>query len=118
MLAACNLLEGGIAVLDDVFHSNWFGVTEGMFQYMGNAVEPNQLFPFLYCDGKMFFTNDIAYHAKYYKALKGESRFESIMHTDAVLWGGSSEFLMNDVNFLRCKRGDANVKDIWTSMIY
>mmetsp|Transcript_7647 Transcript_7647/g.11234 ORF Transcript_7647/g.11234 Transcript_7647/m.11234 type:complete len:369 (-) Transcript_7647:50-1156(-) len=118
MLAACNLLEGGIAVLDDTFHSNWFGVTEGMIQYMTTAVEPHQLYPFLYCDGKMFFTNDRTYHTRYYDALMDESLLKPILHTDALKWGGSSEFVMNGVNFLRCKREDVDVKKIWNSLIY
>lgn len=113
MLAACNLLEGGIVALDDIFHLDWFGVTEGMDQYMTTAVEPHQLYPFLFCEGKMFFTNDRAYHKRYYDALMDDPLLKPIMYADAL-----KRFKLNGVNFLRCEREDADVKEIWTSFVY
>ncbi|EEC44291.1 predicted protein [Phaeodactylum tricornutum CCAP 1055/1] len=120
-IASCNLLIGGIIVLDDVLHPHWLGVTEGIFNYFhemkGNSRQ--QLYPFLLCNGKLFLTNDLASHGKYYNSLKNNPVVNMFLATDATMWGGSSMFLMNEAEFLFCHSPESfNAHDVWASLVY
>jgi hypothetical protein len=51
-IAFCNLLQGGIVVLDDIFHPHWVGVTEGLFDYFLLGLSRVTCFPFYFVMAK------------------------------------------------------------------
>lgn len=118
-LAFCNLLAGGIVILDDFFHSVWPGVTEGLFQFIGAGPEP-EVYPFLSCENKLFLTNDKAAHDIYYRRLlETAGPFVSMYAHEKER--GKLKFEMNGVNYLRCKRGnftDDDVRSLWKDLSY
>ena len=87
-LTFCNLVPGGIVVLDDWFHPHWPGVVEGFYQFVtldspriGTTTTTGRqnkqdrtkkdrrdgdiavgddigIYPFLLCEGKLYVTND------------------------------------------------------------
>lgn len=119
LLSTCNLLQGGVVVIDDLYHPHWHGVTEGMHQFFSSMTEPYDLYPFLHCEQKLFMTNDREKHGKYYEALAKDARFTSFLIPHARKYGGSTEFLMNGVPFLQCDgRGDVDVASLWTAEAY
>jgi hypothetical protein len=118
-LAFCNLLAGGIVILDDFFHSVWPGVTEGLFQFMAMGPEP-QVYPFLSCENKLFLTNDKASHDVYYRRLLETAGPYVSMYAHEKL-RGKLKFEMNGVNYLRCKRGnstDDDIHSLWKDLSY
>jgi hypothetical protein len=118
-LAFCNLLAGGIVLLDDFFHSTWPGVTEGLFQFMAMGPEP-QVYPFLSCENKLFLTNDKASHDVYYRHLLDTAgSFVTMFAHEKER--GKLKFEMNGVNYLRCKRGnmtDDDIHTLWKDLSY
>lgn len=118
-LAFCNLLAGGIVILDDFFHSAWAGVTEGLFQFMAMGPEP-QVYPFLSCENKLFLTNDKAAHDVYYHRLLNTAGPFVSMYAHEKL-RGKLKYEMNGVNYLKCKRGnltDDDIHSLWKDMAY
>jgi len=118
LISSCNLLKGGVVTLDDLFHPHWVGVTEGLFTFFNTMVEPLQLYPFLICENKIFMTNDLDYHKKYYDLLASDEHLASALFRDATHVGGSNEFIMNGVPFLQCFRYDLDVAEVWASSVY
>jgi hypothetical protein len=118
-LAFCNLLVGGIVMLDDFFHSTWPGVTEGLFQFMAIGPEP-QVYPFLSCENKLFLTNDKASHNVYYRHLL-ETVGPLVSMYAHEKERGKLKYEMNGVNYLRCKRGnmtDDAIHSLWKDLSY
>jgi hypothetical protein len=118
-LAFCNLLAGGIVILDDFFHSVWPGVTEGVFQFMSMGPEP-EVYPFLSCENKLFLTNDKASHDLYYNRLLETAGPLVSMYAHEKL-RGKLKFEMNGVNYLRCTRGnstDHDIRSLWKDLSY
>jgi hypothetical protein len=118
-LAFCNLLAGGIVIVDDFFHSVWPGVTEGLFQFFSLGPEP-EVYPFLSCENKLFLTNDKASHAIYYNRLLETVGPYVSMYAHEKL-RGKLKFEMNGVNYLRCKRGnftDDDIHTVWKDLSY
>ena len=68
---ACNLVPGGIVVVDDFFSKGWADVTTGVYETL--RCRPDvQLYPFLVMMhglGKVYLTNTQEHHRHYYSAL-------------------------------------------------
>ena len=120
-IAFCNLLKGGIVVLDDFFHGQWVGVSEGLFDFFLLGAEKGHVFPFLFCEGKMFMTNTREHHDMYYKALIEDPSTSQLLITNAAQYHGSNEFVLNEVNFLQCDRARVpeveKIREIWASLV-
>eukprot|EP00978_Attheya_sp_CCMP212_P011538 scaffold28492_cov50-Attheya_sp.AAC.2 len=117
LISTCNLLKGGVVVLDDLFHFHWPGVTEGMFQFFNTMDDQHQLYPFLLCDEKLFMTNDRDFHGKYYNVLKHDPLFSPLLVESAAKVGGSNEFEFNGVPYLKCIHVN-DIDEIWASTVY
>lgn len=59
--ANSNMAEGGIIVIDDIFHENYIGVTSGVFKFIHNS----ELVPFLNTRNKLYVVNK-KFHYYYY----------------------------------------------------
>lgn len=117
-LAFCNLLTGGIVILDDFFHSTWPGVTEALFHFFSMGPEP-EVYPLLSCENKLFLTNDKASHQHYYDTLLASGSFVSMYAHEKTR--GRLKYEMNGVNYLRCKRGnmtDHAIQGMWKDLAY
>jgi len=117
-LAFCNLLTGGIVIVDDLFHSTWPGVTEALFQFMAMGPEP-EVYPLLSCENKLFLTNDKAAHEMYYQRLLSMGPVVSMYAHEKQR--GKLKYEMNGVNYLKCKRGnmtDHDIQSLWKDMVY
>jgi hypothetical protein len=128
-LVFCNLLEGGIVVLDDWFHPNWPGVVEGYYrfahhrghqqQYPSPKVEEEptsrrqvqpppppevEAYPFLVCESKLYLTNTREHHDQYYKLLRDDPDLRHLLNPYSVeKKRGSVLYEMhNGINYLRC----------------
>ena len=120
-IAFCNLLQGGIVVLDDIFHPHWVGVTEGLLDFFLLGAEQGHVFPFLFCDSKLYMTNTREHHAIYYDVLIKDAKINNLLLTDASNLHGSNEFVLNDVDFLYCDRTLVpeveKIREIWASLV-
>jgi hypothetical protein len=118
-ISFCNLLQGGIVVLDDWFHGYWMGVTEGGIDFF--SMGGHDVFPFLHCEGKFFMTNTREHHDMYYNELIKDKRIKKFLRKDAKKFGGSNENVLNDVPFLFCTRESLpkgeKVEEIWASLV-
>lgn len=118
LISSCNLLKGGIVILDDLFHPGWVGVTEGLFNFFDTMLEPLQLYPFLACENKLFMTNSLDYHGKYYEMLLSDEHLKSNLWKNGTHIGASNEFILHGVQFLQCDRGALDIAEIWASSVY
>ncbi|GKY98740.1 hypothetical protein MPSEU_000830300 [Mayamaea pseudoterrestris] len=125
-LAFCNLLTGGIVILDDWFHSTWPGVVEGFYQFVDHAgVAAKDVYPFLICESKLFLTNDKEMHQLYYDTLKSMPEFQSFVSPYAHEKDrGKLEYEMLGHKYLKCvsrSGGNMQVKDLqqlWAGLVY
>jgi hypothetical protein len=118
-LGFCNSLTGSIIILDDLFHPHWAGVTEGLFKFMTYTQTSISVYPFLHCDGKLFMTNDLSFHGKYYSELLSDPPSSSLLVQNASMWGGSQTFRFNGVPYLACYRNPGvNVTAVWLESVY
>ena len=122
-LAFCNLLKGGIVVLDDWFHSTWPGVVEGFYQFVEHGPTPD-IYPFLICESKLFLTNDKKLHELYYQTLRNSSDFASFVSPYAhEKERGKLEYEMMGTKYLKCSsRADmkavADIQTLWSTLVY
>jgi len=71
-LAAANLVEGGVVILDDYFNESWPGVSEGLNAFA--TTRGRKLIPFAIGGNKVFLTNS-GYHAtRYIEDLTGHRK--------------------------------------------
>jgi hypothetical protein len=122
-LAFCNLLTGGIVILDDWFHGAWPGVVEGFYQFVEHSQLSEHVYPFLVCESKLFLTNDKKLHQLYYDTLRNSSDFESFVSPYAHEKDrGKLEYEMLGTKYLKCvSRTDMVVPDIqqlWANLVY
>ena len=116
-LAFCNLLQGGIVVLDDWFNPPWPGVVEGFFEFVHHdrgigrhkSLEQKQqhdVYPFLLCENKMYLTNDRNAHALYLETILHDPvlrQWITMYAKTGVQRGRSFPFLMVDgTRYVRC----------------
>ena len=121
-LAFCNLLKGGVVILDDWFHGSWPGVVEGYYQFV-NAGPVEHVYPFLLCESKLYLTNDKDFHQQFYQALWQDPDLQGLLRPYAIeTHRGQVKFEMNGVNYLKCvSRMDMTVsqlQDIWVKRVY
>ena len=114
----CNLLPGGILVLDDFFHGNWPGVTEGFFQLLlqgPDSLKQVKLFPFLVCKGKILLTNDRNAYETFYNGLLDQA-------SDLVKPSnrGHTNYELNGIPYLMCMNlvEDEHIHEKWESLIF
>ena len=69
-IAASNLIEGGIIVLDDVTNLQWPGVIDGFLSWL--VLFPEDFAPFFVGHNKVFLCH-AAFHGRYYNFIKGHS---------------------------------------------
>jgi Methyltransferase domain len=141
-LAFCNLVEGGIVVLDDWYHPSWPGVVEGYFQFAheGFALADRtshpqsapatvlplgalDVFPFLICESKLYLTNSREFHEKYYKHLEKNPAFQAMISPYSIeKKRGKVKYEMNGVAYLRCpsrkEMSESNLQELWASFVY
>jgi hypothetical protein len=120
-LVSCNLLEGGITILDDWFHSGWPGVVEGYYRLVHQL--RLDAYPFLSCEGKLYLTNTLEHHWQYYKALRNDPDLGAILSPySSEKERGKVLYEMSGVNYLRClNRRDATESDLqqmWSKRVY
>lgn len=60
-LAVCSLAEGGIIIIDDISSLEWFGVIQGIVQFLSDQ---DTVAPFLYGNNKMYLTT-LSHHSMY-----------------------------------------------------
>ncbi|KAL7558360.1 hypothetical protein ACA910_004025 [Epithemia clementina (nom. ined.)] len=121
-LAFCNLLPGGIVVLDDWFNPPWPGVVEGFFQFANldnhiglndhaasaaAAAEPQVVYPFLLCENKLYLTNDREAHDLFLQTILNDpflgqwvSMYAKVGHIRARSW---PYFMVNGTRYVRCR---------------
>lgn len=120
-IAFCNLLRGGIVVLDDFPHPHWMGVTEGLFDFFMIGAEHGNVYPLLHCDGKLFMTNTREHHSMYYDRLMQDSRINKLLLVSTHKFNGKQKFELNEVNYLYCDRGEVPdvgaIREIWASLV-
>jgi hypothetical protein len=146
-LVFCNLLEGGIVVLDDWFHPNWPGVVEGYYRFAhqptqqaegADADPPNtpkedvrpaaaaalEAYPFLVCESKLYLTNTLEHHDRYYRLLRGDPNFRGLLSPYSLeKKRGNVLYEMHDgVNYLRCpsrqEMSESDLRELWSSRAY
>ena len=122
-LAFCNLLKGGIVILDDWFHSSWPGVVDGFYQFIEHGLTP-YVYPFLICESKLFLTNDRELYELYYYALRNSSNFSTFVSPYAhQKERGKLEYEMMGAKYLKCSsRGGVNavagIQTLWSTLVY
>lgn len=96
--AACNLVEGGIIIVDDFWHQGWPGVTEAVYREF--SCGPRKLFPFLAFDGKckLYLTNTATHHKLYHDAILSHSLWSQFIIPDPS--ESNMRYNMNDVPLL------------------
>jgi hypothetical protein len=121
-LAFCNLVLGGVVILDDWFHSMWPGVVEGYYQFVDHG--PTQdVYPFLICESKLFVTNDKDFHKRYYDSLKNDKDLANVLSPYAhEKERGKLLYEMNGVNYLKCQSRQnmtvARLQELWAEKVY
>ena len=120
-VAFCNSLRGAVVILDDFFHNQWPGVTEGFFQFAGMGPIEG-VYPIVRCEGKAFVTNDKTLHKYYYKELLKEPKLKFFLSPYAhQIRGNKVKYMMNGVEYLKCDP-DKLTRDtmhlMWNSLIY
>lgn len=121
-IAFCNLLEGGIVVLDDFPHNHWLGVTEGLFDFFMIGAARGNIYPLLHCEGKLYMTNSQKHHSFYYDALINDAKINKLLLMSPIKYGANkNKFELNEVNYLLCDRGDvtdvAVIQEIWAALV-
>lgn len=121
-LAFCNLLRGGIVILDDWFHSSWPGVVEGFFQFIEHG-GIDDVYPFLVCESKLFLTNDKAMYEFYYNSLRDHVGLQTFVKQYAVeKERGNVEYEMMGMKYLKCSSRSElmvdKIQELWASEVY
>lgn len=86
MLATCSLADGGIIVLDDINSLGWFGVIQGVVQFLSEQVA---VAPFLYGNSKMYLTTTSHYssYLDFVLARNDTFRCQTDLHVSRVSSG-------------------------------
>lgn len=121
-LSFCNLLIGGIVILDDWFHSTWPGVVEGYYRFVDQG-PVDEVFPFLICESKLFVTNSQAAHERYYHALLEDPDLSPLLSPYAhEKERGKLLYEMNGVHYLKCQPRQemtiADIQRVWVQRVY
>lgn len=130
-LVFCNLLEGGVVVLDDWFHAGWPGVVEGYFQFAAEQQQqqqeqrhPSGAFPFLFCEKKLYVTNSLEWHSRFYRLLlREEPVLASLLSPHSVeKERGSVLYEMGGVPYLKCttrnNMTESFLQEQWAERVY
>lgn len=115
MVAACNLVKGGVIVLSDFIDPHWLAVTTSFFDFT-KQYEELGLRPFLLCDEKLFMTNDEVFHTQFYDKLTQDVNLYQFLDIKAP--GGTLK--INGFEYLMCNRmkSDRPIADVWESNMY
>jgi hypothetical protein len=145
-LVFCNLLQGGIVVLDDWFHPSWPGVVEGYYRFAlqatgsaasppsasqpappprSSAVRPVHLdaYPFLICESKLYLTNSREHHMRYYDLLLSDPDLGPLVNPYSFQHKrGNVLYEMDGVNYLRCPSrqdmAESDLQQVWSRRVY
>lgn len=121
-IAFCNLLPGGIVIIDDFFHGAWPGVTEAFFHFLSNKPEPlarATVFPFLACKSKLFVTNNRRAYQLYYDGLM-ENANDLVRPFAHEKSRGSVKYELSGIPYLMCKNQIdlTHIHELWASLAF
>jgi len=111
-LSFCNLLPGGIVILDDWFHPRWPGVVEGFYRFAEqekheqNDAVGTGVYPFLLCESKLYVTNDRKAHELYLTSILNDpvmSQWVSLIAQERKILHRKWPYeMVNGTRYVRC----------------
>ena len=92
---------------------------EGWYRHLSQGHD--KLYAFLFCEGKLFATNEPDAHMTYYESLLNDKHVGNFVFRSAERRGGSRSFEMNGISYLSCDgagHNDKHIRKLWRDLAY